>query len=133
MLSKNVSIPRISPDFEADLRFLTPEEGGRQGPVYQGYRPDMRYEGDVNELWMIWPVFIEEDGKVIAGDVPLSGRVHAQMYIVVDEMRTTIHRRRLSEGVKFFLHEGSRVVAEGVVTAIDGLHQERDYGKSTSQ
>jgi translation elongation factor EF-Tu-like GTPase len=126
VLSKEVSVPSYPADFEAELRFLTSEEGGRQGPVYQGYRPDLRYDGDVNELWMIWPVFIDDVGAVIVGDVPLRGKVHAQMYVVVDEMRKTIHRQRLAEGVKFFLHEGPHVVAEGVVTHIVGLHRERE-------
>lgn len=125
MLNKDVSVPRFPHDFEADLRFLSPEEGGRQGPVFQGYPPDMRYDGDTDALWMVRPIFLAADGTIIPGDVPIRGKVSARMYIVVDEMRTTVHRQRLREGIKFFLHEGSHVVAEGVVTKIAALHQDR--------
>ncbi len=51
------------PDFEAEVRFLTPEEGGRSGqygPVKQGYRCDVHWPDEPpNLLWMIWPSFLD--------------------------------------------------------------------------
>lgn len=75
---------------------------------------------------MVWPIFLAEDGTLVPGDIPITGKIRARMYIIVGEMRTTVHRQRLREGVKFFLHEGSHVVAEGTVTRICALHRDRN-------
>ena len=51
------------------------------------------------------------------------------MRIVVDEMREQLHRARIAPGVRFFCHEGSKRVAEGVVTRITVLFQKREHSK----
>jgi len=49
-------MPTRCHDFEARLRFLSPEEGGRKTPVRQGYRADFRYLDDpTGTAWMIHP------------------------------------------------------------------------------
>ena len=47
------------------------------------------------------------------------------MYVLVDQMRTEVHRSRISEGTYFYCCEGPKRVAEGRVTRVTGLHKER--------
>lgn len=112
-------------DFEARLRFLTKEEGGRQTSfVVQGYRPDFSYEDKVDELFMIWPVFVDEHGKPLEEDTEVftDKPVNARMVIINEELRVSLHRSRIKEGVKFFVREAQRIVAEGVVTRVAELN-----------
>src|SRR5258708_1192078 len=55
------------PDFEAEVRFLIAEEGGRTGrggPVRQGYLCDVHWDDDSSDVvWMIWPAFLDESGQ----------------------------------------------------------------------
>jgi hypothetical protein len=44
--------------------------------------------------------------------------VNAQMVIINDKLRVTEHRQRIKMGIKFFLRECHKIVAEGVVTRI---------------
>ena len=119
-------MPQRRHDFEARLRFLTPEEGGRQTPVSTGYRGDFRYLDDPpGTLWMIWPnEFITEQGEVLPPEIKVSGTTWARMFIVVDHYRTSLHRTRVQVGTPFQVVEGSHVVAEGVVTKLVGLHDD---------
>lgn len=117
------------PDFEARIRIFTLAEGGRT-PPYNGIKWDFAYDvSGINPetLYMIWPQFVDETGTLLSEDLPLSPGVplRAFMYIVVDEMRETIHRERLRIGTKFYCHEGPRRVAAGEVTALLALHQPR--------
>lgn len=114
----------IRSDFEARLRFLSAEEGGRQTSwVAQGYRPDFSYEDELDAAFMIWPIFLDEHGEPLTeGTRVLTDKpVNARMVIINDELRATEHRQRIKEGVKFFVREGRRIVAEGVVTRILAL------------
>jgi hypothetical protein len=119
------------PDFEARIRIFTLADGGRT-PPHNGIKWDFAYEeSGVNPdaLYMIWPRFVDEAGSPLSEDLPLSpgAPLRAFMYIVVDEMRETIHRERLRIGAKFYCHEGSRRVASGEVTALLALHQPRAH------
>lgn len=122
-------IRRHPPDFEVTYRFLTAAEGGRQtGPPGQHYRCDWAYDGDdiqKDGIFMIHPEFLTPEGDIfpefeIAGKVSNSGR--ATMWILVPEMRRTVHQRRLSVGTRGYFMEGSRKVAEAAVTRIIALH-----------
>ncbi len=121
-------MPSRRPDFEARLRFLSPEEGGRKMPILagMGYRPDLHYLDDVtNQLWMIWPMeMTAEDGTAIPQGTPLPPVVTAQMYIINTDLRVSEHRSRLYIGTRFQVMEGPRVSAEGIVTALIGLHND---------
>ncbi len=113
-------------DFEAVIRVLTPDEGGRQSPAFNGIRWDFAYAEDepADEIYMIWPEFLDEDGVSFSTDrpLPVDRSLQARMRIVVPEMRV-FHRRRIRPGTRFFCHEGSRRVAEGVVTRLTGLRR----------
>lgn len=116
-------------DFEATIRIYTPEEGGRRTPVFNSIRWDFAYAEDhpSSTLYGIWPDFFAEDGRSLPTDKPMAIGVElsARMYVVFDEMREEVHRRRIVPGVRFFCHEGGRRVAEGVVTRLTGLHNDR--------
>lgn len=119
-------MPERRHDFEAKLRFLSPEEGGRQAPVQQGYRADFRYLDDpARTAWMIHPrEFITEAGELLPADALVTGEVFARMYILMDHYRVTEHRSRIKVGLPFQVVEGSHVVAEGIVTEIVDLHDD---------
>lgn len=111
-------------DFEVCLQFLTFAEGGRQTPwIAQGYRSDFSYEDEPDVVFMIWPVFLDEYGEPFAEGTKLSTDkpMNARMAIVNDELRATEHRQRLKIGLRFFVREGGKIVAEGVVTRIVDL------------
>src|SRR4051812_41788226 len=118
---------REEPDFEVRYRFLTPDEGGRQtGPPYQGsYRSDWAYDGDDisrTGIHMIWPEFVDDHGAVLPRDAHVAVAGHARMWIVSSDMRALVHQARIREGVRGYFMEGSRRVAEAVVTRIIALH-----------
>lgn len=117
----------IRNDFEVRLRFLSAEEGGRQTAwVAQGYRCDFAYKDEMDAAFMIWPVFVDDDGKPLADGTRVSTDkpVNARMLIVNDELRVTEHRHRIKEGLDFYLREGWKIVAEGVVTRIVDLFED---------
>jgi translation elongation factor EF-Tu-like GTPase len=116
------------PDFEAEVVFLSPEEGGRSGQYglpRQGYRPDIQYDDDPrHQVWMVWPRFLDECGQELPQHTPIPRFSKANFYIADDELRRTVHRNRLREGSRFHICEGSRRVAACRVTKIVSLHEE---------
>jgi hypothetical protein len=119
----------IPDDFEAIIRILTSEEGGRLTPPFNGVRWDLSYAEDRPEdgLWMIWPDFFNLSNDSLPTDAPLpiGVELRARMTVLVDEMRKSVHRERVQVGTSFYCHEGSRRVAVGRVTKITGLLDER--------
>ena len=117
-------MPNNAPDFEADVRFLTVDEGGRQSAPYQGYRADIHYDGDdADGVWMVWPRFIDDSGQELPDGTVIPQVSRAHFYIVNGELRRTVHRKRLREGVCFHICEGQRRVAACLVTKILSLHE----------
>jgi translation elongation factor EF-Tu-like GTPase len=108
-------------DFEAEITILTENEGGRNIPPSNGIRWDFRYAEDAEDeeytLFMIWPEFVSDDGLLIPRGVDLCGTYRARMYVVDDAMKEKIHNQRIKEGVKFYMVEGPRIVAKGIVTS----------------
>ncbi len=108
-------------DFEARLRFRSATEGGRQTcRLTQGYRCDFSYKDKLDDIFMIWPVFLDSSGEPLSegAEVFTNKEVNARMVIINDDLRVTLHRERINEGVEFVLRECSRIVADGVVTKI---------------
>jgi hypothetical protein len=118
------------PDFEVRYRFYNAEEGGRaNGQPLQGFRCDWRYEEDDiggTELYMIWPEFLDKQGSPLPAGTPVPASGMAEMTILSPEMRTHVHRRRIKVRVRGYLMEGSRRVAEAVVTRLLAVAAERD-------
>jgi translation elongation factor EF-Tu-like GTPase len=118
-------------DFEAEIRIYSAEEGGRRTPARNGIQWDFAYEGDdihVTGLFMIWPEFLTDSGESFSLDLalPIGKPIRARMSIVNTELRQTLHRTRLAPGVRFYCHEGGRRVAEGRVTKLGDLFQDRN-------
>ena len=117
-------------DFEADIRILREDEGGRKTPVCNSIRWDFCYRGEGSiepYIHMIWPDFIDSRGNSLPEDemLPVDHTLKARLTILSDEVRQTIHRDRIKVGVRFYCQEASKRVAEGIVTRITGLHAPR--------
>jgi len=98
----------IPHDIEAEIRFLTKEEGGRISPVFSGYRPQFYYDGrDWNA-----PHEYPDTYTVNPGDT-----VRAYLGF----MSPQEHHGKIDVGMEFKIREGSRIVGEGVVTKIIDL------------
>jgi hypothetical protein len=111
-------------DFEVEYCILKESEGGRKTLPYQGIRWDFWYEYNgehKNQLFMIWPEFLDENGQVITqknSPVPSTGK--ARMWIVNDALRK-YHQDKIKIRMKGNGHEGGTVVAKYVVSKIVGL------------
>ena len=96
------------PDVEAEITFLTTEEGGRKSFILSGYRPQFFYGGEDH-------VAIQEflgKERVYPGE---SVTVH--VYLLHPELLY----RSMNQGDSFSLREGMRVVAKGRITRILNL------------
>lgn len=113
------------PDFEATIRILTAEEGGRTTAPFNGIRWDFAYREDqaADSLYMIWPDFYGPSGDSLPTDAPLpiGVEIPARMTVVAHETRDSIHGARVRPGVEFYCHEGRQRVAVGRVTRVVGL------------
>ena len=75
---------------------------------------------------MIWPIFLDEAGEIIEPStfVPIEGI--AQMFIVNDELRHSLHAEKLVPGVRGYFMEGSNRVAEATVTRLLAIRDNPD-------
>ena len=99
-------------DFKVKYRFKSYEDGGRQNPAHQGIRCDFWYYHEDNPedgVFMIWPLFEDENGKLIDSGVVLKEGV-ARMKIVNDKM-IEYHSTKLKIGIKGYFMEGLRKTA----------------------
>jgi hypothetical protein len=118
-------MPGRSADFEAQVRFLTREEGGRSQPARQGlFRPDIHLDDDQSEmLWMIWPRFLDESGAELEEGAVVPQVCKAHFFIANPELKRTAHRQWLLEDARFHLSEGHHRVAACSVTKILSLNE----------
>jgi hypothetical protein len=75
---------------------------------------------------MIYPEFLAADGSVFPEGIPVLVSGMATMWILSHELRVQVHRERIHEGVTGYFMEGSRRVAEAVVTRVIGLLSNND-------
>jgi hypothetical protein len=73
---------------------------------------------------MIWPTFLDPEGKDIPFGQKVPDEAYAHFIIVDTALRDTVHRDRLYVGARFFLVEGRRRVADCTVTELLGLNDE---------
>jgi hypothetical protein len=86
------------------------------------YRPDWVYPDDPpKQCWMIWPSFEDGAGRSLKRGTRVSGQGFASMTIVDPQMRAEVHRGRIVVGLRGFMVEGSRRVAEAEVVEILAL------------
>jgi translation elongation factor EF-Tu-like GTPase len=109
-----------SPEFEADIRFLSRDEGGRKHPAVQGmYRPDVHWDDDASEtLWIIHPRFLSETGEELADGTEIPQVCKAQFYLISMKVRDLLRQQWLHQGARFHVSEGRHRVAAGVVTKV---------------
>jgi hypothetical protein len=78
--------------FEADITILPLGPDTRKTHPFNGIRwdfcrvEDLDERGWAREISMVWPEFVDESGTPIPAGVPLLGRLHALMHVVVPEM-----------------------------------------------
>ena len=100
-------IKKDKPDFVAQLKYLTTEEGGRRCYVASGYRPHFQIE-EKQYLTTSEQLFLDKD-KVFPGDTAT-----AEIRILSVEAFEGL----LYEGLQFKLSEGLRIVATGVIKTV---------------
>lgn len=111
-------------DFLVKYRLYSPAEGGRT-VTFQHLRCDFLYRGDdphTAGLFMIHPEFLDSAGQPIAEGLPVPLEGTASMWIAVPEMRTKVHRGRISVGVQGHFVEGARKIGDVEVTRVVALH-----------
>ncbi|RPD44577.1 hypothetical protein DNI29_20820 [Hymenobacter sediminis] len=118
--------PGVPDDFEARIRILPPEEGGRKQPPYNGIRWDFRYALDKPACDYMYSDFYDPLTGNSWRELPLSldEWLHARLSIFFEEARA-FHQKKLRPGTSFYCVEGSHIVAEGTVTRITGLFEPR--------
>lgn len=99
----------------ATIRYLTTEEGGRQGPVASGYRGQFHYENDLEQAWDGFQYFPDfQEGQF----VPLGNTVQATV-VFRQEMWDAYHSKRVQVGMPFEIREGRKLVGRGTVTSLE--------------
>lgn len=93
---------------EAEIRFLTAEEGGKSKPARSGYRPQFHYGGRDWDAVHEYP----DTSEVMPGQTARA----LLSFLSPDE-----HRGRISVGMPFEIREGQRVVGRGTVTRVLAL------------
>lgn len=92
-------------DIEAEIYYLTAEEGGRKTPIFTGYRGQFYYNGNDWDA----PQKFKDVEFVNPG-----GTVRACIGFVSPNK----HHGQISVGMKFEVREGTRTVGKGTVTKI---------------
>jgi translation elongation factor EF-Tu-like GTPase len=96
------------PHARARVAYVRTEDGGRQGPVFSGYRGQFHYDGERNVAWDAMQTFPGRD-QVLPGE-----SVDCDIWFLSPQL----HAHRLSLGGRFQIQEGGRIVAQGVITEI---------------
>ena len=100
-------MPSPGPDIEAEVRFLTTEQGGKRTACRTGYFPNHNFgiAGILNDARHSFP----DVGEVRPGDT-----VRTQMTFIDPKAQ----KGRLYEGFEFTVQEGGRIVGHGRITKI---------------
>ena len=83
------------------------------------------YEGDdpiKDGIFMVHPEFLDEHGSPVPEGVPVPLVGTASMWVLVPEMRASVHRARAEIGVRGYFMEGARRVGEVEIQRVVGLH-----------
>ena len=116
--------------FEARIRILLPDEGGRKLPPYNGVRWNFRYAmgEESRHFYPLYPDFYRpETGESWQKLLPLPVNewLFARMYCIDNASRIQVHQMFVRPGTVFYGCEGSRIIAEGTVTRLTGLFEDR--------
>ncbi|WP_412970788.1 hypothetical protein [Glaciecola sp. MF2-115] len=106
-MRKLMTLPR---DIEAEIYFLTPNEGGRSTPVFSGYRGQFYYDGLDFDARQEYPdVETVKPGETV------------RTYLAF--MSPKLHHKKLYEGMEFLVREGAKTVGKGTVTKVIDLEK----------
>ncbi len=106
------------PDIEAEIYFLTPEEGGRKPatPFFPGYRPQFYYDGNHWDASQDYVGVSQVDpGQTAITELTFTQPQH--------------HFGKLYPGKEFLCCEGPTVIARGTVTKILNLENSAKEAK----
>jgi hypothetical protein len=67
---------------------------------------------------MIWPIFLDESGSILDTGARVANEGRAQMLIVNEDLRRSLHANRLEVGARGYFMEGPHRVAEATVTKL---------------
>ena len=98
---------------EATVRYLTTQEGGRRGPVGNGYRGQFHYQEDPHNPRDGFQYFPED--ALEQGVIPLGKTVQAFIMFPKDRW-DAFHSQRIRVGTPFQIQEGLRIVGRGQIT-----------------
>lgn len=100
--------PNFPKDIEAEITFLTAEEGGRKVPAFSGYRPQFYYDGN---HWDAQHDYIGVS-EVFPGQTVTTHLTFASPRFQLG---------KLYPGKEFLIREGHQIVARGKITKILNL------------
>ncbi len=98
---------RKEPDFIAILKYRTKEEGGRQGPAFPRYRPQVQFSFSKSQT-SGEQVFIDKD-------IVWPGELVKAKITLLDHLS---FRHSLEIGHSFEFKEGSRIIGTGEILEI---------------
>jgi translation elongation factor EF-Tu-like GTPase len=98
-------------EIEAEVRYLTTEEGGRRTGVYSGYRGQFFYEGDDYDGFQYFP-------DLPNGAMVELGRSVRTLIRFRQEMWKDVHSKKIIVGMPFQIREGPRTVGRGIVMKV---------------
>src|SRR5262245_24113634 len=101
-------MPTAFHEIEAEIRYLTTEEGGRRTGVCSGYRGQFFYDGDDYDGFQYFPGL--PDGAMVTLGSPVRALIRFRQ-----EMWEDVHSKRISVGMPFQIREGNKTVGHGVV------------------
>lgn len=101
----NEAFVLVNPELEAEIYYLTQNEGGRNTPVRNGYRGQFYYNG---QDWDAHQQFIETEWCNPGETVRVSMQMASPAY----------HVGKIKEGMEFEIREGLTTVGNGRVTQI---------------
>jgi translation elongation factor EF-Tu-like GTPase len=105
---------KLSKDIEAEVTFLLPEEGGRKGPIFSGYRPQFYYDGHD------WDASLHFQA---AETLPKGKPVRVFFYFASPQY----HVGKIYPGKQFQLREGAKVIANGRVLRLIDLEKSANH------
>ena len=98
-------------EIEAEIRYLTTEEGGRRTGICSGYRGQFFYEGDDDDGSQYFPDL--PDGTMVSLGKPVRALIRFRQ-----EMWAAVHAKRITVEMPSEIKEGNKTVGQGVVTRL---------------
>ena len=98
-------------EIEAEIRYLTTEEGGRKNGVLSGYRGQFHYDGNNYDGFQFFPD--QSEGEMVELGITVNALVRFPQ-----SHWNEVHSKRITAGMKFEIHEGAKVVGRGTVKRV---------------